>query len=445
MKNNKVKIIVAVIGILLIGIITCVILKPNNPKYIFLFIGDGMSSTQVELTEIYKNSIQYKEPSAQEKLSFTNFKTIGLRKNYSMYNYTPDSAASGTALASGLLTYNGSINTDIDGNEVKPITYDLQAQNKKIGIITTMSINHATPAAFYAASASRTDYDDIAYDLVNSGFDYFAGGGFHLKNASLTEIKNYATEHGYTIIDSEDKLNDINKNNKNIILSPTHDSENNLLFAMDNRTEFNLENYVKTAIDVLDNKKGFFIMAESGLIDYAGHNNDARGVISEVEELNKAVEVALEFAKKHPDETLIIVTGDHETGGLTLGTENNVHELNLERLQNQTYSYEALVNYARRVDDEQISYENVINYLATYYGVRNIDLQEEYEKTINGDSYILKTTVMNIIAEESGINYSTTYHTADRIPVYAYGVGSEKFAGIYNTSEFNYTLRSILK
>ena len=440
MKKKRI-IIIFISIIILIGIILNI--KPSKPKYIFLFIGDGMSTAQVELTEIYENSIKNQDITKQELLNFTKFDVIGIRKNYSKTNYTPDSAASATALASGILTYNGSINTDIDGNEKQPITYKLKQQNKKIGIITTMTLNHATPASFYASAKNRGEYDDIAYDLVNSNFDYFAGGKLQLNTITEEEIKESAKNNGYEIIESVSELNNLDKNKKNIILSPDANEYGFIPFAIDQKTEFNLANYVSKAIEVLDNKNGFFIMAESGLIDTAGHSNDARGVISEVKELERAVEVALEFAKKHPKETLIIVTGDHETGGLVLG--NNIKKLNLERLQSQKYSYEKLQEYATKIKSENISYESMISYLSIYYGINNVDLKDLYEKTMDGDKDILRTTVMEIIANEAGISYSSANHTADRIPVYAYGIGSEKFAGIYNTSEFNQILKNITK
>lgn len=411
---KKMKVIIPALIVIMITTILFIQGTSKSPKYIFLFIGDGMSSAQVELTEIYQNSVENNEITEQTKLSFTEFNTIGLRKNYSGSNYIPDSAASATALSSGILTYNGSINTDMDGNEVKSLTYDLHESGKKIGIITTMSLNHATPAAFYATAPSRVDYDNIAYDLVDSNFEYFAGGDIF--GISSEEIQNYAIDNGYTIINDINALDSISKENKNIVISPQTNGEGLISFAIDNKNAFNLANYVKKGIEVLDNKNGFFIMAESGLIDYAGHNNDARSVISEVQELNNAVQVALEFAEKHPDETLIIVTGDHETGGLTLGTENTTHSLNLQRLQNQTYSYEKLVEYAVQIKNQNIPYTEVINYLNIYYGIHNIDLTDVYAKTIAGDSQILKTTVLSLIVEEAGINYSTTYHTADRIP-----------------------------
>lgn len=429
----------------MIGIGITIYSKLNTyPKYIFLFIGDGMSSTQVELTEIYQNSIEGKETDAQELLSFSKFQTIGLRKNYTKTSYIPDSAASATALSSGALTYNGAINMDMDLKEVDSIAYQLHNQKKKIGIITTVALNHATPAAFYANAESRTDYDKISYDLIESGFEYFAGGSFILNQLSLSNIKNYASEQGYTIIDSESLLQNIDRNTKNIIISPTATREGFLDFAIDNRTEFNLENYVRKGIEVLDNKYGFFIMTESGLIDYAGHNNDARSVISEVEELDKAVEVALEFAKKHPKETLIIVTGDHETGGLTLGNNTVTYSVELGNLQKQRNSYVKLIEYAEQIQTHQIPYELVLRYLQTNYGIVDEDLQEAYERTLAGDTQALREKVLASINQNAGIYYSTTYHTADRISVYAYGASSEKFAGVYDSAEFNDILKDVL-
>lgn len=438
---KKSKIIVIFFFLILLCVVLFLPRKSKSPKYIFLFIGDGMSNAQVELTEIYQNSILGNNTDKQDILSFTDFPSIGIRKNYSASDYIPDSAASATALSSGTLTYNGSINVDMNGKEVKSITYNLHSQKKKIGIITTMSLNHTTPAAFYANAESRIDYEKIAYDLVDSNFEYFAGGSF--TNISVEEIKKYAIDNGYTIINDATSLENINKENKNIIISPITNDEGFLPISIDNKTEFNLANYVEKGIKVLDNKNGFFIMAESGLIDMAGHNNDARSVISEVQELNNAVTVALDFAKEHPNETLIIVTGDHETGGLTLGTENVTHTLELENLQSQKYSYEKLIEYSKQIKSSNITYDEMLNYLKINYGISDIDLNDVYNQTMDGNTQILKSTVLSIINESAGIHYSTTYHTGDRISVYAYGIGSEKFNGVYNSIEFNQKLREL--
>jgi len=438
MKNKK-NLVIGLIAMVIVGIINYSLIKPKNPKYIFLFIGDGMSSSQVELTEIYKNSILNKETDEQELLSFTNFATIGLRKNYSKSSYITDSAASATALASGIITYNGSINIDMEGNEIEPITYDLHKKGMKIGIITTMTLNHATPAAFYGTSQTRNDYEKLAYDLVNSNFEYFAGGT--LPGITIEELEN----NGYTVINNNELLEKINKDNKNIVISPYTNSDGFLNFAIDNKTDFNLANYVKKGIEVLDSKNGFFIMAESGLIDMAGHNNDARSVISEVEELDAAIKVALEFAKKHPTETLIIVTGDHETGGLTLGNSNNTYALDLQILESQKYSYKELESYSNDIINGTLEYDGLRQYLNNYYGISNLDLNDIYNDTLNGNKDILKETVLSILNKKSGINYSTSAHTGERIPVYAYGIDSENFSGIYDSAEFNLKLRQLTK
>lgn len=425
--------------IILLLILIFLIANNKNPKYIFLFIGDGMSSTQIELTEIYENSILNKETDKQEKLSFTNFDVIGLRKNYSKSSYITDSAASATALSSGIITYNGSINIDMEGNEVKPITYDLHDKGMKIGIITTMTLNHATPAAFYGTSETRHDYEKLAYDLVNSNFEYFAGGA--LPGIRVEELEKY----DYKVINDNESLENINKKNKNIIISPYTNSDGYLNFAIDERTEFNLANYLEKGIEVLNNKNGFFIMIESGLIDIAGHSNDARSTISEVQELDEAVKVALEFAKKHPKETLIIVTGDHETGGLTLGNENNNYQLNLEILESQKYSYEKLNNYSNEIKNGDITYDRMLDYLKNNYGIKDTDLRNVYNQIKDGNDNILKETILTSINKNAGISYSSGVHTAEPIPVYAYGLGSEKFSGIYNSAEFNQKLRKITK
>lgn len=415
----------------------------TKPKYIFLFIGDGMSSAQVELTEIYQNVIDNKKVNEQDLLSFSNFPTVGLRKNYSQNDYTPDSSASATALATGILTYNGAVNVDINGKNITPLTYDLKKDGKKIGIITTVPLNHATPAGFYAHNSSRNNYKEIANDLFESDFEYFAGGG--ILEMNINEITTKAKEHGYTVSNNIEQLNSIDKNKKNIVISPNANSSSYLPIALDNKTDFNLANYVKKGIEVLDNENGFFIMAESGMIDSAGHNSDARSVISEVQELDYAVKIALDFASKHPKETLIIVTGDHETGGLTLGNTDYDHKLSLTGLKNQKHSYEELNKYSYALKYNNTTYEEMLDYLKNEYGIINVDLQGTYNEVKNGNNEIFSKSILEIINKNAGLSFTTTYHTADRIPIYVYGENHEKFSGIYDSSEFNQILRKSIK
>ena len=449
MKNKKIRNILLIIASLCLTLLIYVdltkIVTKSKPeikdiKYVFLFIGDGMSTNQVELTEIYNSEINNKSINKQELLSFSKFPVTGIRKNNSLNNYITDSAASATALASGTLTYNGSINMSNDGEQLKPITHKLKNKDYKIGIITTVPLNHATPAAFYATATNRSNYDDITNQVFSSNFDYFAGGNFIKYGLTDDEIKELASKNNYEIINTESKLNKLEKNKKYVITSPY--TVEALDFSIDKKEKFNLETYVENAIKVLDNEKGFFIMAESGLIDYAGHSNDSKSIIGEVNELDLAVKKALEFAKNHESETLIIVTGDHETGGLTLG--DDTMSLNIMSLQNQKKSYQHLEGYIQSVCNSNKSHEDIRNYIIENYGIdidENIDINNYIDAC---DSTSARNLILDEINKNAKINFSSTTHTADRIPVYAYGVNSEEFSGVYTTDELNKKLQNLL-
>ena len=428
--KKKVFVISFIIVILFLGLVVLNYNKESKIKYVFLFIGDGMSSTQVELFEIYNEVIN----ESKELLSFTNFNNIGLRKNKSGSSYVTDSAASATVLASGKLTYNGSINKTINGENLIPITYELHERGMKIGVVTNVPINHATPAAFYGCASSRDDYDTLAYNLADSNFEFFAGDNFMLNEVSSSEINSYLLDKGYTVVNKKQDLEKLENSEKCVVLGDYS------FFSLDYANELNLETYVKKGIEFLDNKNGFFMMVESGKIDGALHSNDAKAAIYEVNELDKAVKVAIEFAEKHKDETLIIVTGDHETGGLALGNNNVSYALNLSVLEKQKYSFERLINYSNDIIKNNIAYEDVLAYLNKNYGVdETFDLDkisEAYLSLKEGKNDALYKEVLYQINNKVGIAFTTNNHTADRIPIYADGALSDKFRGVYNSEVF---------
>ena len=458
MKNRKLNIFLIVVLIICIVGITFVKIIPNlnasenkKIKYVFLFIGDGMNINHVELTEIYNNIINGKEFENQEKLSFDKFKSIGLRKNYDKYNYVPDSASSGTAISSGLVTKNGMLNVDDEGAKVAPITYDLKNKRKmKIGILTTVPIVHATPAAFYAYSQSRTEYYSIANDLVNSNFDYFGDGGFNLDENQLKDITNKLNDNKYKIVTSREEIENLNKNSGKVVAINPNQNWGTTKYLIDSeKNDLQLKDFVRKGIDVLDNENGFFMMAESGMIDYASHNDDVKGVISEVNVLDDAVKEALKFYKKHPKETLIIVTGDHETGGLALGN-NEGFGLYLSKLQYQKYSL-AVLNHTIKYS---ASFDEVLSYLDSNYGIgadadkflltnENKELLSRYYDEKNYDMFM--NVIRNIIQTETKVGWTSYNHTASPIAVYAKGVNSDEFSGKYTTKEFNQKLRQVLK
>ena len=289
--------------------------KSNSPKNIILLIGDGMGVTQI-----------YAAMSVSEKpLNLERFKIIGFHKTYSANNYITDSGAGGTALSTGHKTNNKHIATDSLGNPLKTILEYAEDYQLSTGLVSTSVITHATPASFIAHEILRYNYENIAMDFLDVDIDLFIGGG---------------KKH---FIEREDKLNlidSLKKNNYQVIdgienFNPDLDGKFAVFTAYEHNPEIvngrgnMLPLSTQKAIAALNkNEKGFFLMVEGSLIDWGGHDNDINYVITELIDFDNAVAEALAFAEKD-GETLVIVTSDHETGGLTLvDGDINKHSIN---------------------------------------------------------------------------------------------------------------------
>lgn len=285
-----------------------------NVKYVFLFIGDGMGINHVKMTE--KNLAD----NNQEKLLFPTFPVKTATTTYSANAKITDSAASATAIACGVKTNNGVIGLDPAGNEVESVATFAKKNNRKVGILSSININHATPAAFFAHNIKRSNYNEIGKNLVDSNFDYFAGGAV-LDSKKTFNIYELAKQNGFTVIQelgTIDELKNVTGNKLLISVPKTMKYDR----KVDNGKAATLADLVDFGISYLDNPNGFFMMTEGGLIDVEAHANKTKDVIGEVIAFNEAILVAYNFAKKHPNETLIVVTTDHETGDLR--TEDDI-------------------------------------------------------------------------------------------------------------------------
>ena len=267
------------------------------PKYVFLFIGDGMSYPQIQSTSDFLGALNDEDywqaaPSLDdnqgaildgpEYLNFMNFEAAGSAVTYDSNSFAPDSASTATSLATGYKTYSGSINVDETGTkEYETIAEQLKAQKGyEIGVITSVNLNHATPAAFYAHQASRNDYYDIGVELVESGFDYFAGGGLLEptgENGDQADLYEMAKEAGYTVAKTHAEAEAVNADTEKAILIDENLADSDAMAYEIDRTEdmWSLADYVEKGIEVLDNDTGFFMMCEGGKIDWACHANDA--------------------------------------------------------------------------------------------------------------------------------------------------------------------------
>lgn len=361
----------------------------KKAKYVFLFIGDGMGFSAVSLSEAYL--AQERGAIANDPLCFTQFPVLGVATSYSANRPITCSSAAGTAIATGSKTNNGMLGMAPDSiTKLTSIAYKIHNAGYKIGIMSTVQINHATPAAFYGHNIKRGNYYEIGQELPKTGFEFFGGGGFlHVngKEKNLPSLYSYAEEGGYTIARGLEEFKA--KKCDKIFLTQKEDYDKTLPFSLGRKdTDLTLAQVVEAAIQTLDNKKGFFMMAEGGLIDYAAHSNNVIGTITEILDMDEAVKIAFEFYRKHPDETLIVVTADHETGGISLGYKKG-------------YTYD----------------------LSAFKDIK------ENASTNDVDKYMDNKVVLKEESQKAGIGWTTTSHTGVPVPVWAIGVGSEQFAG----------------
>lgn len=375
----------------------------NKAKYVFFFIGDGMGLSHVALTEAYNAAKKGKIGS--EPLLFTQFPYIGLATTYSASNMITCSSASGTALASGYKTKNYMVGMKPDSTDLYQISYKLKELGYRVGVMTTVQLDNATPAAFYAHNIRRTNYYDISMQLPLSGFDFFGGGGFegaekekveNAKNKIFEQIDKY----GYTVAYGTDEYKAKKASgvkDKMILLQKDKEKALKILPFEYNRTkeDLTLAQVVESAIDFLyePDGNGFFMMCEGGKIDWAAHNNDVAGVIFETLDMDAAVKVAYDFYTQHPDETLIVITADHETGGLGLGRKSG-YVIDLTKID----------EFVKPLREGKI------------------DLYNDFLKKDN----------LSKIDSVTHIGWTTKSHTGVHVPVYALGAGAELFAGRMN-------------
>ncbi len=467
------------------------------PKYVFLFIGDGMSYPQIQSTSDYLGALNDEDywqaqPSLDdnqgaildgpEYLNFMNFEGVGTAVTFDSNSFAPDSASTATSIATGHKTYSGSINVDETGTvEYETIAEQLKAQKGyEIGVITSVNLNHATPAAFYAHQASRSSYYEIGLEMVESDFDYFAGGGLLDPTGSegdQTDLYQLAQEAGYTVARTYAEADAISADTDKAIIIEENLADSDAIPYEIDRTDdmWSLADYVEKGIEVLDNDTGFFMMCEGGKIDWACHANDAGSSIHDTQALADAVQVAIDFAAEHPDETLILVTGDHETGGLTIGFAGTDYDTYLDLLENQKISYAKFdSDYVASYKENKTPFEDVLSDIEELFGLKAQgaaddklvlteyemeQLRAAYEKSVNGtaasqyeqeESVLygtyepLSVTITHIINNKSGISFTSYSHTGLPVAVLAEGVGAENFSGYYDNTQIYEKMADLL-
>lgn len=442
------------------------------PKYVFLFIGDGMSFAQISAAQYFSGSDKPGD-IRPGRIDFTQFPVTGVVNTHNENAVIPDSASAGTAIACGVKTKSGMLGMTADGKSVPSIAELLHDAGKKVGIISSVTLNNATPAAFYAHTGSRNDYAGIAQQMADSGFEYFGGGGIYTKSEKDNILKDYSLfeDAGYAVADTRAEIEGLGSGSGKVYaVSPGLAKQGALPFAIDAKEgDMTLADFVSAGIRVLDGDDGFFMMCEGGKIDWSGHANDAATTVREVLAFADAVQVAVDFANAHPDETLIIVTADHETGGMSVGYAATAYNTDLGLLGQQKVSYSLFKDIAADMmeDDPELSLSGMMPVIGQYFGLypesgasyaeskalvlsdREYALireafsasrsgggsDDEWSSLLYGSYDPLTVTLTRLLGNKAGIGWTTYAHTGLPVPVYAMGARAERMAGAYDNTE----------
>ena len=409
----------------------------DAPRRVVLLIGDGFGPASLTLARACAGS-----PLALDAV------LVGSLGTRPAVGQVTDSAAAATALASGHATLNGAIGVDPEGQPVASLLEAAEAHGLATGLVTTTTITHATPAAFGAHVTSRAFTLRIAEQLLAQGIEVLLGGG----SADFVPLAD-----GGLRSDGRDLLAEAAADGTHVLSSPAELERSAAppvlgLFASsylayeldrDPQREPSLEQMTRAALRLLaDDPDGFFLMVEGGRIDHAAHGNDPAGLVHDALAFDRAVAVALAFAREH-DDTLVLVTADHETGGLSLGRD-------VDGVPN--YAFDPAPLMAAHASAEALALHMLAgttpaDALARDWQLDDVsdDRLDEFEGLVDrGELGPLALHLSRLLSERAGLDWTTLGHTGVDVPLCAVGPGAERFAGHLHNTELGRRLAELL-
>lgn len=445
-------------SILLALLIATATVAGAKARYVFYFIGDGMGMGHVNATQYYNRMVLGNE----EPLLMMQFPVASHAWTYSASSPVTDSAAAGTALSTGFKTNNYMIAMSPDSTtHYKSIARTLKDEGWGVGILTSVAPDDATPAAFYANRLDRGMHAGIDEDAIKSGYEFMGGASLRgLKdseghpNAAAEMLKKsgikilYGTD-GYENTDAE----------RLIILSPegVWGNNNDIGYTIDSIPgALTLPELTRAGLAQVSRRSPdrFFMMIEGGNIDHAAHANDPGGVIKEILNFQDAIKIAYDFYLQHPDETLIVVTADHDTGGMALSRKTKG---GLGLIDNQRISKDLLTDYCRNLleNNTPVTWEEMKSMLSDKLGLWGaIPLDEKTTESLHNTfnrTFIDRTAlsekalynvynafvveIFKIYNKQVGTAFINSSHTANPVPVFAIGAGADKFTGVNNNTD----------
>lgn len=385
---------------------------PARPKNIIIMIGDGMGPAYTTAYRYYNDNPETEEI---EQTVFDRL-LVGMSSTYpaSVSGYVTDSAASATALATGFKSYNGAISVDVEKRPLTTLMEKAKALGLATGVAVTSQVNHATPAAFLAHNESRSNYIDIAQAYLDTDADVILGGGQQYFPPSLLA---QFTGKGYQHLSEFSQLDAVTSPK---VLGLFADVQ--LPWAINDKQGHKLSKMTQKAIDLLSqNQQGFVLLVEGSLIDWAGHSNDIATAMGEMDEFAAAVEVVEQFVRQSKD-TLVVITADHNTGGLSVGA-NDKYEWNPAVLHNVQASPDEIATRAIAEPKWQTVIATLIGFTpseAEYATLENARMQGNEPLTV---------ALRKLIDERSNTGWTSGGHTAVDVQVFSSGPGARLFGG----------------
>ena len=443
-------------------ILTVLGMSASAPKYIFMFIGDGMGMGHIMATETYNRlTLGNKQP-----ILMLQFPVASFALTYSANSPITDSAAAGTALAAGYKTNNGMIGMLPDSTKVYSVATELQKKGYGVGVVTSVAFDDATPASYYAHQPSRKMFEPICADGARSGFNFIGGAYTHVAEkhperceAVFDDFRN----HGYTVAHGFDELRKAKPNDKILLTSDKPVTPNEVGYTIDSIPgAMKLTDMTRACLNHLQrvSPDHFFMMVEGGNIDHAGHGNDGGAVVKEVLNYNDCLRIAYDFYLQHPDETLIIVTAAHDTGGLTVGLKDGENKPTYKGIDYQRISKEQFNDFC--VKNEKFTWQQMKQALSEKLGLwSHIGISKEEEarieegfnrmkshsdgsqKTLYKEFGNFTAIVFDILNHKNGFGFTTFSHTGNPVPVFAIGEGSELFKSDNNNINIPAKIRKI--
>ncbi|MCK8044908.1 alkaline phosphatase [Shewanella sp. 1CM18E] len=400
---------------------------PSRPKNMIIMVGDGMGPAYTSAYRYYQNNPDTEEI---EQTVFDRL-LVGMASTYParQSGFVTDSAASATALATGVKSYNGAISVDVNKRPLTTIMQMAKERGMATGVAVTSQVNHATPAAYLAHNESRRNYDEIAKSYLDSDADVILGGGQkYFSEALLEQFK----AKGYQHIDDFSQLSSITQGKVLGLFA-----EVQLPWVIDKQESTQLSLLTQKALDLLSqNDKGFVLLVEGSLIDWAGHNNDIATAMGEMHGFANAIEVVEQFVRANPD-TLMVVTADHNTGGLSIGA-NGEYAWDTQLLQGIKASPASIAEQAIAIDSWQTLINDKLGFEVT-----DTELQRLSNARMQGKQ-ALETSLKQLIDTRSFTGWTTTGHTGGDVQVFAAGPAADLFKGNQDNTDIAEKMMSLL-